>query len=167
MTDPVSAGVRVEIRFDRPPLVRMITSARRFVEELYEPLVGPDAASRMAMVAHELMENMAKYAHIGPVQLEVEYTPRGEAAQLRIAATNPATPDQLAALERVVCEVSTATDPRAMYLAFMKSSVARSAGSGLGLARIRAEGEMQVRFTRSEECITIYAEASVASGSTP
>jgi two-component sensor histidine kinase len=159
MTSDSIRGVAVTIRFDSRPLMASITSTRRFIYETYEPQVGPDASSRLAMVVHELMENLAKYADEGPVQLDVEFLPTQAEGKIRVSAKNHALPSRLAELKQVLDELSSNLDPHEMYLHFMNKAVERSEGSGLGLARIRVEGEMEISYTIEGDELTIHAEA--------
>jgi len=145
--------------------MRMITSTRQYVEELCEPLAGADAGSQVAMVVHELMENLAKYAEGGSMRLEVEVLPHGSDYQVRITASNRANPERLDALEQILQDIANSDDPHATYLRFIHASVERNVGSGLGLARIRAEGNMEIGYTRSGNEITIRAETTLRRGS--
>jgi len=157
--------VSAKLRLTNPPSIRLIASTRRFIEELYEPLIGADGSSQVAMVVHELMENLAKYAEGGSMRLEVEARPHQTRYQIRITAANHASPDRLEALEQILKDIASSRDPRATYVRYMNESVTRSEGSGLGLARIRAEGDMGISYSRSGNEISILAEASLPYGS--
>jgi hypothetical protein len=162
MTDGVPAeGIAVQLRLEHPPSNRMIGSTRRYIEELCIPLVGEDAASRVAMTTHELFENLAKYAEGRLRRLEIAIVSHKNLYHVRIAATNRAKPDRLDDLERILTEVSSSTDPRATHLSYMNRSVARTEGSGLGLSRIRAEGDMEIGYSRSGDEIVVWAESTL------
>ena len=59
-------------------------------------------------------------------------------------------------------------DPLVFYQKTMRANAHRRGGSGLGLARIRAEGEMDLRYQVDDGHVSIFAEAPLASpASTP
>jgi hypothetical protein len=161
MIEQANDTVSIELRLGSRPLLSMIGSARRFVQELYAPLVGPDASSRMGMAAHELLENLAKYSDDGPVRLEVAYLPDGDYGIARVTTTNRVASSRLNELTRVLDDLSNTADPRARYLDYMNTSVGRKEGSGLGLIRICAEGEMRIHYSTTENEVTIHAEARI------
>jgi anti-sigma regulatory factor (Ser/Thr protein kinase) len=163
-TSTAPEGIDVQLRLEHPPSIRMIGSTRRYIEELCVPLVGEDAASRVAMATHELFENLAKYAEGRLRRLEVAIMSRQEQYHIRITATNRAKRERLDELEQILTEVSSSANPRATHLSYMNRSVARSEGSGLGLSRIRAEGEMQIGYERSGDEIVVWAETILSSG---
>lgn len=165
MTGETAALTTFQLRLARPPSIRMIANSRHFIQELCEPIVGAEASSQVAMVAHELMENLTKYAGSGPVRLELEVQSHQNQHLVRITSANQASPERLAELELMLEEISSSREPRATYLRYMADSVARVEGSRLGLARIRAEGEMDIQYTLQDDEITICAEKSFHSGS--
>jgi len=157
MTGNPSECIAVQLRLGGPPSVLMIRSTRTFFDRFCAPLVGPDASSRVGMVAHEFLENLAKYSDGGPVELGVEVIPIEDHFRVRITTVNR-TP-RVSEVVRVLGDVSNSPDPAAKYVEYMHSAVARAEGSGLGLVRIRAEGGMEIRYTVSGDQITICAEA--------
>jgi hypothetical protein len=119
-----------------------------------------DATSRVAMAAHELMENVAKYSSGGEGSVEVELSQRNGQSYVQVSTKNRASAEQRATLQQLIAELSGAADPVAYYDAVIAKS-ARSRGSGLGLARIRAEGKMDVGLSIEGDEVTICAEGSV------
>jgi hypothetical protein len=157
MTDNSSECITAQFRFGGPPSVPTIRSTRTFFDQFCAPLVGPEASSRVGMVAHELLENLAKYSDGGPVELGVEVIPTEDHFRVRITTVNR-TP-RVSEVERALGDVSSSRDPEAQYVEYIRSAVARAEGSGLGLVRIRAEGEMEIHYAVSGNQITICAEA--------
>ena len=156
LVSPATVGVRLQ--FDRPPTLRMISTTRSFVEDLYTPIVGSDAATSMAMVVHELMENLTKYATDAPMALAVDLD-RGLGHHcVCIATTNNVQKQQLPRLEELLAEIASSSDPRATFQAFIGRSVEQNQGSRLGLARIRAEAGMELRWEVEGTTVTIRAE---------
>ena len=150
------------IRFDYRPRVRLIASTRALVTDLCEQLLDDaDATSRVAMTAHELMENVAKYSSGGEGSVEVELSERNGQSYVQVSTKNRASAEQRETLRNVIGELRRALDPIAYYDAVIAKS-ARSKGSGLGLARIRAEGKMDVDLSIDGDEVTISAQASLA-----
>ena len=57
----------------------MVSPTRRIIEAKLGPVLeDEDAIFRVAMTAHELLENAAKYASDGKARLELSVTPRDE-----------------------------------------------------------------------------------------
>ena len=150
------------IRFDYRPRVRLIASTRTLVADLCEQLLeDADATSRVAMAAHELMENVAKYSSGGEGSVEVELSQRDGENFVQVSTKNRASPEQRQMLEHLIGELRNAADPVAYYDAVIAKS-ARSKGSGLGLARIRAEGKMDVALSIEGDEVTVSAQGAVA-----
>jgi hypothetical protein len=151
------------IRLDFQPYVELISSARRFVSDFCDAYVSdPDAVSRVALTTHELLENVVKYSSDGITTMEIELSAETEGeALLRIRARNRAAPERVEELVRLVSELEAAEDPLAMYLQVMMQSATREVGSGLGLARIRAEGEMDIHCDVEGDEVTIVAQTLV------
>ena len=75
-------------------------------------------------------------------------------------ASNRATPEQAAELTRRIDALLGASNPTEFYVGLMRESALRD-GSGLGLARIRVEGEMQLSLTLDGDQVTISATTQV------
>lgn len=144
------------------PNVELITSTRRFVSELFDSvLIDPDAVSRVALTIHELLENTLKYSTDGLVCLEVTVSDVGDKKVVKICASNRANPAQLGELKQRIDALRDAHDPMGFYVSMMIDSVGREDGSGLGLARIRVEGEMDLAYSIDGDIITITAATPV------
>jgi len=154
-----SAGAA--IRFDYRPRMRLITSTRMLVADLCDELLGDAATSRVAMAAHELMENVAKYSSGGEGSVEVALSQRNGQNYVQVSTKNRASAHQREQLQHLIGELRRAADPIAYYDAVIAKSVL-SKGSGLGLARIRAEGNMEVDLSIEGDQVTISAQGSVA-----
>ena len=54
------------------PGLEQVSTVRRFLEDYYQPVLeDPDLLCRMALTAHELLENAAKYSACGACRLEL------------------------------------------------------------------------------------------------
>jgi two-component sensor histidine kinase len=160
------SGLNFELSLDPNP--RMVSIVRRFVEETFEKLVGdPDAIFRISMAAHELLENGAKYAVGKRAILRVVLEERENGASAQIAITNDTTKDHVERLRVRVAEIAATTDPFALYQTLMRKTSKVRDESGLGLARIRAEGEMALGLEVVGTTVTIVASAEVPGRTTP
>jgi hypothetical protein len=154
--------VQAAIRLDFVPDMRLIWRTSRYVRDFYgSVLADPDACARVMLTAHELLENAAKYSADGMGHLEIELLERGGQAYVQIRTRNRATADSLAELRRFFDESGRTPDPIALYDQMIARTAQRTEGSGLGLARIRAEGEMLLRHSVEGDAVTIIAEAPV------
>jgi hypothetical protein len=150
------------IRLDFSPEARLISRTSKYVCEFYRSvLVDPDASARVMLAAHELLENAAKYSADGHGHLQIELTEREGQDVVRIRTSNRAKPDQLSELRRFFDESRLCADAIALYDRMIIRSAERTEGSGLGLARIRAEGEMDLTYSVDGDEVTITAEAAV------
>jgi len=142
---------------------KLISTTSRFVRDFYDSmLVDPDATSRVLLTAHELLENTAKYSSDGLTHMQVGVAEREGKNYVQIQTRNRASPARLSELSRFLDEISESEDPVALYYRFIARSAERSEASGLGLARIRAEGEMDLAYSVLGDEVTIVAEAPVA-----
>jgi hypothetical protein len=147
------------------PGIELISSTRRFVGDfLGEVLSDPDASSRVAMTIHELLENVFKYSLDGCANIDIGFGDLAEKKVVRIRSTNRATEGRLSDLRRRLDELKRSEDPLKLYYRIIAESAKRPEGSGLGLARIRAEGEMDLSYIIDGDQITIVAETAVAVG---
>ncbi len=143
------------------PNVELISSTRRYVNELLDSvLTNPDAASRVALTIHELLENTLKYSMDGEARLDVTVQRADGSARVEVRASNRATPSQLAELQQRIDALREVADPMGLYVSMMVDS-ARRDGSGLGLVRIRVEGEMDLAYAIDGDQITITCSTPV------
>jgi two-component sensor histidine kinase len=148
------------------PSVELISIVRRFVSEFYEQVVADaDAAGRLALATHELLENAAKYTTSGETSLHVELDRVAGAVSVR--TRNRTDPARIAVLRRRFDESAAVSDPTVFYNMVLRRSVLEKEGSGLGLARIRAEGEMDLTLVITSDVVEIHARALVARGTAP
>jgi hypothetical protein len=154
-------GVSLSLEFR--PYIELVTCAREFVADFYEELLDDaDAVSRLALATHELLENVIKYSSDGRSQFAIDVFENGGERIVRIRARNRTTPERARELAQLVEEIASTPDAFQMYQQFMRRSAARDdGGSGLGLARIRAEAEMSLRCDVAGDEVTIVVEGPV------
>ncbi len=149
------------------PNLRIVSVVRRFVLSLYERLLEcGDTSAQMALVTHELLENAVKYNTDDSTFLRVSMTSGREASRvvMTIRTRNRAKRDDIVSAERLICRVRDTEDPVMLYHELIAASVSASVGSGLGLARIRAETDMRIDLTIDGDQIEVVAETSRAVG---
>lgn len=153
-SEPPASAIRLSFR----PTTTLISSTRRFAGDvLGSVLRDPDSTSRIALTIHELLENTLKYSTDGQALLHVTVgSEEGGRRRVEVTARNRATPEQARDLGRRINALAEAEDPMALYVEMMRESAQRS-GSGLGLARIRVEGEMQLSCALEGDAVIVSA----------
>lgn len=140
----------------------MVSPTRRIIEAKLGPaLDDEDAIFRVAMTAHELLENAAKYASDGKARLEVSVQPRGDDAIVRVVVTNNAAREHIDQLGTCYAEMNANRDAMAHYFSLMRLNAKAGALSRLGLARVRAEGEMDIEIDIQGDTVKIVASGIV------
>jgi hypothetical protein len=115
----------------------MIDILRDAIASLVTRLLGSrDRAERVAMAAHELMENASKYSLDRHVLVGCRVYMCGQT--VIVTVRNNADPAQVSVLREELSFVNEG-DPFERYVERMQASLERE-GSMLGLARIRSEG---------------------------
>jgi hypothetical protein len=153
----MSGAVRSHVELDIRPSLEFVGSVRRFVSDVYDQLVrNQDAASRIGVASHELLENAVRCSADGSVLLRIEIN-RENPSDMILVTRNRARTDDLATLQALVDEMRTAPDPLTHYMMLMRRNARRTSGSGLGLARIRAECDLDVVVSLDGDLVTIVA----------
>ncbi len=130
-------------------------------------LADLEMAARLRLAVAELVENVVKYGMQPNVSVEVELLDRDGALWLRLGTRNRASPGYLERAIELLTELKTAEDPVAYYDRLVRESAPKLGVSGLGLARIRAEGELDLGFRVDGDELSIWVEAPVDKPPTP
>jgi hypothetical protein len=128
-------------------------------------LMDDDASTRLGLAAHELLENAVRYAEDGETGLRIDV--KGDAGDVVLRTWNRASSDHLQRLSQLFAEMQSENDPFAHYLTLMHRAVRKKQGSGLGLARIRAEAGMSLSQTVSEGALHLVATMNLRGEATP
>jgi two-component sensor histidine kinase len=142
----VARRVSFELTFE--PVPGLIGPTRRFVQDSIQPLVrDPDDVSRIAMAAHELMENAVQYGTGRVTRLGVAISTGDEqhAGEVTMRLINEAAPAHIERLRAGVAalgEPSTALEHYRFLM--MRQWDVNQESSGMGLARIVVESEMKL-----------------------
>jgi anti-sigma regulatory factor (Ser/Thr protein kinase) len=124
-------------------------------------LADLELVARLRLAVSELVENVVKYGMQPNVRVEVELVEREGAAILRLGTHNRSSPEYLARAVELLSELKDAPDPLAYYDRLVRESAPKLGVSGLGLARIRAEGELELDFKVVGDELSIWVEAPV------
>jgi hypothetical protein len=144
--------------------VHHLTSVRRFVAELTDSVVhDSDLASRLALATHELLENAVKYA-VDPSRLVTLKLWADAQRRLHVTVLNVSSEARVVPLRELLRQLNEAPDPVANYQKMIERSMDSEAGSGLGLARIRAEGEMELSCDFRGDQLSVSAQTMIGEG---
>jgi anti-sigma regulatory factor (Ser/Thr protein kinase) len=146
------------------PNIKLVSTVRRFTGEFYRRvLVDQELASRLALATHELLENAVAYAHDDETAIRIEV----EGDLLSVRTWNRATPERLTSIRNAIDRVMSAADPDLYYQEQMSVAAKRNEGSGLGLARVRHEAEMNLTYEIDNDRACIRAVAKIIGGLNP
>jgi hypothetical protein len=162
---PFPNNHRASIHLAFSPQVRLINLTREYLTNFYDCVLDdPDTTSRVALTAHELLENTLKYSIDGIATVDIGLVAGREGELVRIRMKNRGRSDRLAELRRLVDALREAPDPAILYYEMLEQTSPDSGVSGLGLARIRVEGKMDLTYEMTGDEVTVIAETPVNSG---
>ena len=124
-------------------------------------LADLEMVARLRLAVSELVENIVKYGMQPNVSVEVELLERDGALWLRLGTRNRTSPEYLERATELLSELKSAVDPIAYYDRLVRESAPKLGVSGLGLARIRAEGELDLDYRVEGDELSIWVEAPV------
>lgn len=137
-----------------PQWWHLISSTRIFMASFCGQSFGDaELSDRIAMTAHELLENAVKYS--ATPDSPVNCTMRIEPGRVLVTVENHADPAHLAVLHEEF-ELINQGDPMEMYINKMQASL-ESDKSQLGLARIRCEGEAELKLWTEKDSVLVQA----------
>lgn len=153
------------------PTVQIITVVRNSVMRLYERVLNdPDTSARIALATHELLENTLRHSVDGNAMLHISVEGPQDAAQdgdrgkggaqrITIVTRNRATAANIADLTAQAAEMDV-QDANAYLIDLMGRCAERDEDGGLGLARVRAEAEMDIAVKTEGDCVSIIASTT-------
>ena len=155
--------VSLEVSFGEAPPQGMVTPLCQSLLELCRPVFNDeDAATRLRLIAHELMENIVKYSVGGACELRFQLHASGAGAFFASVQTrNVPRPENRPDAEERLAALTAASDPLEHYDSIIADSARRPAGSGLGLARIHAETEYRLSHRFEGDTLVIIASGEV------
>jgi anti-sigma regulatory factor (Ser/Thr protein kinase) len=146
------------------PSLRLVSTVRAFVSEFYAETIGDsEISAKLALATHELLDNAVRYSLDGRTSLQIKLQRKPEDINVTINTRNRAVAVHLRAVQEAIDELAAAPDAEAHYLALMKRAKKLARGSsGLGLGRIRAEGDMAISCRIDADLVELCAEARFA-----
>lgn len=155
-----SSPARLFVSLTFSPREHLVSVISRLVSEFCALVMeDKDTAWRFHMAAQELAENITKYSTGAEVTLEVEMATVNGENVMRVSSRNETTPDRLLETARRLDAIKSCADPIALYDRLVRESAPVAGVSGLGLARIRAESDLQVDYSirGTELTITVHS----------
>jgi hypothetical protein len=154
--------VSLFIRLSFFPNEYLVSAISRLVSDFCQiGLRDLDISSRFHMAAHELAENVTKYSTKSRVSMEVELVEKDGLHTLSVRTRNHTSPDRLAEVEKRLKELKATKDPVGLYDRMIEETAPLEGVSGLGLARIRAEGGLDFDYTIDGDELTMVVQAPV------
>ncbi len=158
MTDKTT-GAYVELSFG--PVVELIPFVRKFVTDFYLRVVADrDAVSRVALATHELLENAVRYSVDGETRVRIE-VPQDKKNTILVRTWNRTNPAHIEVVKGMFEDMLAEKDAFAYYQKMMRRTAKLEDESGLGLARIRAEADMDLKYSVDDGFLCIHAEMHV------
>jgi len=144
------------------PTLELLTPTRDFVTELFKShWMNEDVVYRIVVTLHELLENVMKYSADGVAHLRADLAEANRETILSLRVSNECVPERLSTLQGEFDSMQRGRDANAYYTALMQKNAYRTDGSGLGLARIWAEAQMDIRCEIAGSKATIVAQTQV------
>jgi hypothetical protein len=171
MSGPIEPLVSLEVSFGAAPPQAMVTPLCQSLLELCRPVFqDEDAAARLRLAAHELLENIVKYSAEASCDLRFQLTRTASGAlEAYVQTCNVPHPQNRQDAEDRLRALTAAADPLEHYASIIADSARQPAGSGLGLARIHAETEYRLshRFEGGALFIVASGEVWLKKGALP
>ena len=147
----------VQLRFR--PLWLYVDQVREFCGFFARATFGTDAVGeRVGLVVHELVENAIRYGDERDLELSLERS--GE--RIMISVANTTSEQQVGSLRAFLSDL-VQLPPEQAYSQALAASVTRPEGqSGLGLARVRYEGQCELELHVSPGKVRMTARGAAA-----
>jgi hypothetical protein len=146
------------------PSVALVSVVRRFVGDFYQEILGVDGGGQLALTTHELLENAVKYGTTGETLLCIDVHRDANGRVVRIRTRNQTNGEHIREVRELVDRLQgqSAFD---LYQKLMRESLSSPGRSGLGLARIAAEADMELSFEVVGSELTILAGCRISEAS--
>jgi len=170
MTQPIEGALAAEtiaharVSMALSPPTSFVKSVIGWLTHLSQlTLQDPEMASRVRIAVAELTENVIKYGRSGSQRVDIVLEQRHGQLYLRIETTNSAPERDIGRAVELLSQLRDSVDPVAYYDQLILSvAPTREPGvSGLGLARIRAEGELELDYRVQGDVLTISVETPI------
>lgn len=163
MSGPSTPLVSLEVSFGAAPPQGMVTPLCQSLLELCRPVFeDEDAAARLRLTAHELLENIVKYSAEAACDLHFALRRNaGGGLEAVVQTRNVPHAANRSDAETRLTALTAAADPLEHYDSIIAASARQPAGSGLGLARIHAETEYRLSHRFEGDALYIVASGEV------
>jgi hypothetical protein len=142
--------------------LRAVPHVRRFVSRWFQGVLDDaEATWRAELTCHELLENAVKCTIGDKATLAISIIDDTEYRRLIVSTRNYSSLADELVLQRDIAGIRAAADPLAHYQALMRETARRGDRSGLGLARVRAEAEMQLDTYAANGMVTVVAHTTL------
>lgn len=140
------------------PNITLVSTVRRFTDEFYRRvLVEHELSARIALATHEMLENAVAYATDGETAIRIEI----HEGRLVVKTWNRTRPERIEAVKTMIDEINASHDADDYYQAQLVKTAKRTDGSGLGLARIRAEALMTLGYEVTNDQVCVFASTTL------
>lgn len=155
-TTSPALDIRLVARMDQVSVVRT------FLEQyLCSSSPDPDLLARVTVAAHELLENAAKYSSAPGARLRTGIEQRAGSWYGWVEVANQGAPGHVDDLRTTVQELEDPATAVDIYQGDMLCLALKGDASGLGLARIRAELDMELSMRLEGETVCVTASATM------
>lgn len=152
----------MDVSFAEAPAQGMVTPLCQSLSEACRWLLADaDAAARLRLTAHELLENIVKYSSHGGCAFHFRLEREGASLRAVVETRNVPAPHRRKDAEERLAALSAARDPLEHYDSIIADSARQPAGSGLGLARIHAETEYRLSHRFEGDVLVICGSGEV------
>jgi hypothetical protein len=148
--------MRDYLKLQLTPAWELVNATREYILAMLSHTLGDvPMASQISLAAHELVENAMKYSAPGQkIRLHIEE----RAGAVVVTVENEARKEDIASLITEISGVCDAKDPMAYYRSKIELAITRTDGRAcLGLARIRFESQMQIKWSVAGRRVRISA----------
>jgi hypothetical protein len=155
--------VCMDVSFGAAPPQGIVTPLCQSLLELCRGVFhDDDAATRLRLTAHELLENIVKYSGEAACELRFELWQSDTGAlSAHVQTRNVPRAENRKDAEQRLAALTAAADPLEHYDSIIADSARQPAGSGLGLARIHAETEYRLSHRFEQDALFIVASGEV------
>ena len=149
---------QLTLRFVCPLEPKLVSRTRQYVSDAARAInIDAETAGRLGLAVHELMENSVKYSIEPTAEISVEVD-SGEEGSFTVRTRNRSDASSVRELRERLSELCGAADPMDLYELVIRRSISLgSEQSGLGLARIRAEADLELNYQLDGDHVTISA----------
>jgi hypothetical protein len=152
--------VEATIRWTVPPMRDFASRVREMLVPMCRDVLDGDDLDTVAMVAHELLENLLKYSAPGVALFDLELSERSGELWVRVRTRNRAADATRAKVAAFARSLEASSSPALLYDRLIAESP-YTEGSGLGLARIASEASMKLTVAIDDEEVALEATRRV------